>query len=77
MLPKTIAVTTNLPLPSWQSLAAMAAEDLREPGDFLHWLVHREAQRRGLMPPDGSTPEPMSRLADQASRPRLGQEESP
>jgi hypothetical protein len=49
---KEITLTITLPLNSWQYLAAMSAEDLRDPAEFLRWLTHCEAKRRGLLPTD-------------------------
>ena len=44
----TVSLSRNL----WQCLVVMAAQDVREPENFISWLVSREAQRRGLLPPD-------------------------
>ena len=46
---KEIVLTVKLPLNSWQCLVAMSAQDVREPENFILWLVIREAQRRGLL----------------------------
>jgi hypothetical protein len=34
---------------TWQLLIAMATEDLREPTDFINWLIYVEAKRRGMV----------------------------
>ena len=44
---KTHELTVEVPLFVWQSLVAMAAEDLRTPSDFLVWIAWREACSRG------------------------------
>ena len=48
-----VSLTVDLPITSWRSLVAMAAEDLREPDDFLRWFAHREAKQRGLLHTNG------------------------
>ena len=47
-----VILSTKLSLVSWQYLVSMAAEDVREPENFIQWLVIREAARRGLLPAD-------------------------
>lgn len=64
MTAKEVELTLTLPINSWRWLVAMAAEDLREPGDFLHWLAFQEAKRRGLLhtepQPGTAQPQPAS-----------------
>lgn len=51
---KVVSATVNLPRNLWQCLVVMAAQDVREPENFVSWLVSREAQRRGLLPADAA-----------------------
>lgn len=61
-MPQTnITLTINLPINSWQCLVAMTAQDLREPENFITWLISREAQERGLLPTDNGAPESVTR----------------
>ena len=46
---KQFSLTVNLQRFTWQCLIAMATEDLREPTDFINWLVYVEAKRRGIV----------------------------
>jgi hypothetical protein len=49
MAQREVETVVRMPLNAWQCLVAMAADDLREPGEFLRWLTHQEAKRRGLL----------------------------
>jgi hypothetical protein len=46
---KQFSLTVYLQRFTWQCLIAMATEDLREPTDFINWLVYVEAKRRGIV----------------------------
>jgi hypothetical protein len=61
-MPKEFILSVTFSRNAWQCLVAMASEDLRKPEDFLNWLVHAEARRRGMLnateakPPDEIDP---------------------
>jgi len=48
-------------------ITMMAGDDLREPNNFVTWLIFREAQRRGLLPDDTTAADPRS--SDSATGP--------
>lgn len=43
---------------TYRALARLARHAQRKRGDFLRWLVRREATRRGLLPADNGAGEP-------------------
>ncbi len=51
---KDSSIFVNLPRDLRRCLSVMAVQDLREPENFLHWLIACEAQRRGMLPPSAS-----------------------
>ncbi len=46
---KGFRLTITLSRPYWQCLRAMAVQDIREPENFLAWLICVEARRRGML----------------------------
>ena len=50
-------ITVTLEQPEYSGLFEKALKELRSPPDQLRHILHRELQRRGLLPSDGECSE--------------------